>query len=84
MSHQRAHVVIPTELVKEIDTVVGQRKRSQFLVAAAERELLRLKQLAAIEKCAGGWGQARHSELEGRGGSRGYVKRLRRESDRRL
>jgi hypothetical protein len=82
MSHQRAHVVIPTELVKEIDDVVGQRKRSQFLVAAAERELQRLKQLAAIESCAGGWGRQRHPELAG--GSTRFVKKLRKESDRRL
>lgn len=84
MSHQRAHVVIPSELVEEIDAVVGQRKRSQFLVMAAERELMRLKQLAAIGKCAGGWAKHRHSELEGRGGASGFVRKLRKESDRRL
>lgn len=84
MSHQRAHVVIPTELVEAIDAVVGSRKRSLFIVAAAERELQRLKQLAALRKCAGAWAKNKHPELEGPGRSAGYVRRLRKESDRRL
>lgn len=83
LSHARAHVVIPTELVAEIDAIVGQRKRSQFLVAAAEREIQRLKQIAAIKNCAGGWSKQRHPELEGPGSSRRFVRKLRRESDRR-
>lgn len=82
MSHQRAHVVIPSELVKEIDEAVGQRKRSQFLVAAAERELQRLKQRAAIERCAGGWSKHPHPELAE--GSTEFVRKIRQESDRRL
>lgn len=84
MTHQRAHVVIPTLLVKEIDEVVGQRRRSQFLVAAAERELSRLRQLAAIQRYSGAWKRERHPELEGKGGTARFVRRLRRESDHRL
>ena len=84
MSHQRAHVVVPTELLEEIDRVVGQRKRSQFLAAAAERELKRLRQIEAIEHCSGGWHQAKHPELKRRGGSASFVRKLRKESDRRL
>lgn len=84
MSHQRAHVVIPTDLVKEIDAAVGQRRRSQFLVAAAERELQRFKQLAAIDKHFGSWSKERHPEFARRGASAQFVRKLRRESDRRL
>lgn len=84
MSQQRAHVVIPTELLDQIDSVVGQRKRSRFLAAAAEKELMRLRQLAALKKYAGSWAKKRHPELEKRGGSARFVRQLRKESDRRL
>lgn len=84
MSQQRAHIVIPTELVKSIDAVVGSRKRSQFIVMATERELRRVRQLAVLRKCAGAWVKNRHSDLEGPGRTAGFVRRLRKESDRRL
>ena len=38
----RTHVVIPDELLAEIDQVVGQRGRSRFLEAAAREKLDRL------------------------------------------
>jgi len=84
MSQQRAHVIIPTVVLHQIDSVVGQRKRSQFLTAAAEKELMRLKQLAALKKYAGSWAKKSHPELEKKGGSARFVRQLRRESDRRL
>ena len=83
MSHQRAHVVIPTELVRAIDHTVGARRRSQFIVEAAEKELLRLRQIEAVQKYKGAWSKEKHPELR-QGGSAGYVRKLRKESDRRL
>lgn len=44
MNNKRTHVVLAEQLVKEIDTIVGRRRRSSFLTQAAERELMRLKQ----------------------------------------
>ena len=37
MNH-RAHIVIPQDLVRQIDSLVGKRGRSVFLVDAASRE----------------------------------------------
>jgi len=82
MSTLRTHVVIPQALVTEIDRVVGKRGRSQFLVQAASRELMRRRQLVALEQATGAWKDARHPELSK--GSAGFVRRLRRQSDRRL
>lgn len=48
MNTKRTHVVL-SELVKDIDTLVGSRQRSSFLTQAAERELMRLRQLKALE-----------------------------------
>ncbi len=83
MPHQRAHVIIPTSLVEEIDEVVGPRKRSEFIVSATERELRRLKQLSAIQKYAGSWGKQHHPELEKAGSSAAFVKKLRKEWNKR-
>lgn len=49
----RAHVVMPAELIKEIDEVVGGRNRSRFVAEAAAEKLARLKRLRAFEKFAG-------------------------------
>jgi hypothetical protein len=82
MSVQRTHVVIPDELVVEIDTLVGKRGRSRFLVEAARKELQRLRQFAALRAAAGAWKREDHPELDK--GVDAYVRKVRRESDGRL
>ena len=84
MAQQRAHVVIPTELVHEIDAAVGPRKRSKFFITAAQKELLRLRQLEALKKSAGAWAKHHHPELLGRDGPYRFVRKLRQESERRF
>jgi metal-responsive CopG/Arc/MetJ family transcriptional regulator len=42
MAGKRTHVVIPEEVVEEIDSLVGKRGRSNFLVRAAQTEVKRL------------------------------------------
>ena len=53
MNTKRTHIVIPQQLVAEIDTLVGKRGRSAFLTQAAEKELMRLRQIKALESAAG-------------------------------
>jgi len=79
---KRTHVIISDQLVKEIDSFVGSRQRSKFLSQAAERELMRLRQLKALDSAIGSWKDADHPEL--RQGSTKWVKKLRREHERRL
>ena len=38
----RAHVLLPEDLVREIDAIVGPRGRSAFLVETAREEIRRL------------------------------------------
>ena len=78
----RTHVVIPRELVAEIDTLVGKRRRSQFLTQAATKELMRQRQIAAIKQATGAWKAEVHPEL--RRGAVAYVKKLRQESEGRF
>ncbi len=79
---RRTHVVIPAEVVSAIDVVVGKRGRSRFLVRAAERELRRLEQAKALVVAAGSWRDADHPELKR--GAAAWVRRLRREGEKRL
>jgi len=78
----RTHIVIPSELVSQIDKLVGKRGRSQFLHEAARKELKRLQQVAAVELAAGSWKAADHPELKG--GVDAWVRKIRKESDRRI
>ena len=48
MNNRRTHVIIPDQLLVEIDNLVGKRGRSQFIVGAATYELKRQRQLAAL------------------------------------
>ncbi len=82
MNTKRTHVVIPEQLVKEIDTLVGSRQRSAFLTQAAEEKLMRHRQLKAIEAAAGAWKDKDHPELKQ--GAAKYVEKLRKLDERRF
>jgi Arc/MetJ-type ribon-helix-helix transcriptional regulator len=49
----RTHVVLPDELVQEVDQLVGPRKRSEYLEAALREKLRRDRQRWAIKTGAG-------------------------------
>lgn len=82
MNTKRTHIVIPRQLVAEIDTVVGKRGRSAFLAQAAEKELMRLRQLKALKAAAGSWKDRDHPELK-RGAAQ-WVDQLRRQDEKRF
>jgi len=52
MSSHRTHVVLPEELIKQIDALVGKRGRSAFLAEVAQREIIRLRQMRLFEELA--------------------------------
>ena len=80
----RTHVVLPAELVAEIDALVGARRRSRFIAQAAEQRLQQERLLRALEAGFGAWKDEDHPELNGPDGTVGWVRRLREEDDRRL
>jgi hypothetical protein len=81
MRTKRTHIVIPEQLVVQIDRVVGKRGRSSFLAQAAERELMRLRQIKALKAATGAWKDEDHPELKQ--GAAAWVAKLRREDERR-
>jgi Arc/MetJ-type ribon-helix-helix transcriptional regulator len=82
MNTKRTHVVLSEQLVKDIDTFVGSRRRSSFITQAAERELMRLRQIAALKAAAGAWKDKDHPELKQ--GSAKWVRKLRQENEQRF
>jgi len=80
--NKRTHVVLSEQLVEEIDRLVGGRQRSSFLTQAAERELMRLRQLKALDDVAGAWKDKDHPELKQ--GAAKWVRKLRQENERRF
>ena len=49
----RTHVVLPPELLEEVDRLVGPRKRSQFFVDAVSEKLARLRLAEVAQRAAG-------------------------------
>jgi hypothetical protein len=49
----RTHVVLPEELVAEVDKVAGKRGRSKFIADAIETKLRLARQRAAFEAARG-------------------------------
>jgi hypothetical protein len=50
---KRAHIVMPAELLAEIDAEVGPRGRSRYVQEAVEEKLRRQKLLKSLEEMAG-------------------------------
>jgi hypothetical protein len=79
MKSKRAHILLPHDLVKEIDSIVGPRGRSAFLVETALEAVRRRKLLRFLENGEAGWKAEDHPELEN--GTANWVRELRQKSD---
>ena len=79
---KRTHVVVPEELVEEIDRLSGKRKRSWFITQAVRKEIQRLDFIEAVKETAGTWKNEDHPELKK--GVDSWVRSLREEDKKRL
>lgn len=77
MKTRRAHILLPHDLAREIDAIVGPRGRSAFLVETAREAVRRKKLLCFLESDASAWNDKDHPELAR--GSAAWVRRLRKE-----
>jgi len=82
MGTQRTHIVLPEGLVAEIDSLVGPRGRSAFLVETARAELRRRRLVAFFSRTEPAWTDEDHPELAN--GVEAWVTKLRSEGDHRL
>lgn len=81
MPTKRAHVLLPEDLLREIDALVGPRGRSSFLVETARNEVRRQKLLQFLESEHPAWDDKAHPELAQ--GSAAWVRKQRAESEAR-
>jgi Arc/MetJ-type ribon-helix-helix transcriptional regulator len=81
MNAKRTHVVLSDQLVKDIDKLVGSRRRSSFLTEAAEEKLMRMRQIKALDQLIP-WSEHDHPELKQ--GAAKWVSKLRRQDEERF
>ena len=60
---KRAHVILPLDVVADIDKLVGKRGRSAFLTELAQREIKIRRQREVLLETAGAWKAEDHPEL---------------------
>ena len=84
MSTHRAHIVLPSELIAQIDEAVGPRGRSAFLVEVAQAELRKRRTLALLDAALKDaiWKDGDRPELAAR--SDDWVRSLREEKEGRV
>src|SRR2546429_10029248 len=74
MSTRRTHVLLPEDLIQEIDELVGPRGRSAFLVDTARNEVRRQRLLQFLQNKEAVWKDEDHPELAE--GAAAWVRRL--------
>jgi len=79
---RRAHVVLPIEIIADIDKLVGKRGRSAFLADVARDEIQRRQQRNALRAAKGAWKDEDHPELKD--GAAPWVNQMRAESEARF
>lgn len=80
----KTHVMFPSDLLKAIDKTVGGRKRSKFIVEAAEKKLADIRIQKALEATAGCWKDENHPDLMTQKDIRAYLKKTRESTDKRI
>ena len=79
----RTHIVMPKELLAEVDKLVGPRKRSAFVAQAAAEKLTRLRLKKAARNVAGSLANRDIAGWESSEGAASWVHGLRVEADER-
>ena len=78
----RTHVVLPEELVEEMNRVIGPRKRSRFISELVEQERRRRRRVEAFDRVAGSLADVDIPGWETSESASEWVRELRRRSDR--
>jgi hypothetical protein len=71
----RTHIILPEDLVREIDALVGSRGRSAFIVETARDAVRRKRLLQFLRSKEPAWKDGNHPELAG--GSGKWVRKMR-------
>jgi metal-responsive CopG/Arc/MetJ family transcriptional regulator len=60
----KAHLVIPHDLLEEVDQIAGKRRRSLFIAEATREKLQKERFLKTLEETQGAWSDKNHPELK--------------------
>lgn len=80
---RRVHVVIPEDLLQEVDALVGPRRRSEFFIDAAREKVARERLRRVAHELAGSLKDEDISGWETPEATSAWVRSLRAESDER-
>jgi hypothetical protein len=80
----RTNVMLPADLLVEIDHVAGARGRSAFLAEAAQERLARLRFDRAASRGYGAWKEENHPDLVTDADMSRYLTRIRSSTARRV
>lgn len=80
MATIRTHVVLPEQLIKDIDALVGKRGRSEFLAEVAAREVKRRRLMELLSRPEPFWKEEDHPELKD--GAAAWVRKMRQEDEK--
>ena len=80
----RTHVLLPKELLDDIDRVAGRRGRSKFIAEAADEQLKRMRRWVAATEVVGSLAEHDIPEWATPESTSAWVRKLRREWDERL
>jgi metal-responsive CopG/Arc/MetJ family transcriptional regulator len=59
----KAHIILPGEILEEVDRIAGKRKRSLFIAEATREKLERERFLRALDETKGTWSDKNHPGL---------------------
>jgi metal-responsive CopG/Arc/MetJ family transcriptional regulator len=82
--YMRAHIILDNEIVKDIDSMVGKRKRSHFIAEAVCDKLRQMKLLTAVKETAGILSDEDHPEWKTSKDVANWVRESRKRDGRRL
>jgi hypothetical protein len=73
----KAHLVIPQEILDEVDHIAGKRRRSLFIAQATKEKLDRERFIKALEDTCGIWTEDRHPNLRSSGDMEALIRKTR-------
>jgi hypothetical protein len=80
----KAHLVLPREILEEVDRIAGKKKRSLFIAEAAREKIEKERFLKILEETHGAWGDDNHPELRSPKDMERYLRRTRQSYRKRL
>ena len=59
----KTHLVLPRDILEQVDQIAGKRKRSLFIAQATQEKLERERFVRVLEGTKGAWSDKNHPEL---------------------